>query len=57
MSIARILRPATALAATLSVWRAARDTHRVLVRLSRRELADIGLHEGDIEVSSLIGLR
>ena len=50
MVIARLL-------ATLSRWSAARETHRALGRLSRRELADIGLHEGDIEVSALLGGR
>lgn len=48
MAIARIV---TALAA----WDAARATHRSLGKLTNRELADLGLHRGDIEVSALLG--
>ena len=54
MSIAHIL---VALPATVAAWSAARATHRVLARLSNRELADLGLHRGDIEVSALLGGR
>lgn len=43
--------------AALARWSAACASHRALGKLSRRELADIGLHEGDIEVSALLGGR
>ena len=46
-----------ALAASLATWSAARATHRALAKLTRRELADIGLHRGDIEMSALLGGR
>lgn len=52
-----ILRLLAAPAASLVTWNAARDARRALVRLSRRELADIGLHSGDIELSALMGGR
>lgn len=52
-----ILRLAASLAATVATWSAACASRRALTRLSRRELADIGLHEGDIEVAALLGAR
>lgn len=43
--------------AALSAWSAARATHRALSKLSRHELADIGLHAGDIEIVALLTRR
>ena len=50
MAIARTL-------AAFSAWNAARATRRALARLTNRELADLGLHRGDIEIPALLGLR
>ena len=52
-----ILRTFAALAASLATWNAARHARHALARFSRRELADIGLHSGDIEISALMGRR
>lgn len=52
-----IARTVAALPASLLAWRAACAGHRTLARLSDRELADLGLHRGDIEVSALLGRR
>ena len=52
-----IPRTIAALAAALATWNAARHARRALARLPRRELADIGLHAGDIEVPALMGGR
>ena len=49
-----VIRTAAAIAATLATWNAACATRRVLVKLSPRELADIGLHPGDIDVPALM---
>jgi uncharacterized protein YjiS (DUF1127 family) len=35
-------------AATYRAWRKYRDTHDALMRLSNRDLADIGMKRGDI---------
>ena len=50
-----ILSTLAALATTVATWNAARHARRALVRLSRHELADIGLHSGDIELRALMG--
>jgi uncharacterized protein YjiS (DUF1127 family) len=54
MSIARAL---VAVPSALAAWHAARDTQRSLGKLSNRELADLGLHRGDIEISALLRTR
>lgn len=43
------------LVASLVTWSAARAAHRALAKLPARELADIGLHAGDIEIAALMG--
>lgn len=50
MTIAHVRRAITS-------WNAARETHRALAKLTNRELADLGLHRGDIEVAALLGAR
>lgn len=52
-----IARSLAALLAALAHWSAARATHRALSKLSNRELADLGLHRGDIEIPALLGAR
>lgn len=52
-----LIRPLAALPKAVAGWNAARATHRALAKLTNRELADLGLHRGDIEVSALLGLR
>lgn len=52
-----IARTVAALPAALSNWHAARATHRSLASLSDHELADVGLHRGDIEIPALLRSR
>lgn len=54
MTLARSL---LALPPALAAWNAARASHRSLSRLTERELADLGLHRGDIEVPALLRTR
>lgn len=54
MSIARIIDPARSVAGALHAWNAARADSRVLGRLPRRELADLGYVEGDVDVAALL---
>lgn len=48
-----ITRHASAVIATFLEWKDARETYKVLSKLTDRELDDIGLNRGDID--SLVG--
>ena len=50
ISIFRAVQSVSGFVETLSAWREARRTRKALARLTDRELDDIGLTRGDVEM-------